>query len=87
MRLADLKPGERGRISGVAAMAEFLAALGFIPGARVRVRQRVRGGPLLVEVGTSMYALGQEVAAAIAVEPEGERLSWGGGLRRRRRGR
>ncbi|MDR5702087.1 MAG: FeoA family protein, partial [Armatimonadota bacterium] len=69
-RLAELKPGERGRILEVIAMAESLAALGFIPGATVRVRQRVRGGPLLVDLGESMYALGREIAAMVAVEPE-----------------
>ena len=55
-----------------AAFLRYLASLGLLPGAEVRVEEVAPfGGPLLVRVGQARYALGRDVAAKILV-PDAE---------------
>ncbi|MGE5848578.1 MAG: metal-dependent transcriptional regulator [Candidatus Methylomirabilota bacterium] len=55
-----------------AAFLRYLASLGLLPGAEVRVEEMAPfGGPLLVKVGEARYALGRDVAAKILVQEEG----------------
>ncbi len=70
--LADLAPGTAGVITCIADerpdLLRYLASLGLLPDTRVIVDGAAPfGGPLLVHVGESQYALGREVAAAIFV--------------------
>lgn len=56
-----------------ATFLRYLASLGLLPGAEVRVEEEAPfGGPLLVEVGGARYALGRDVAAKILVRGEPE---------------
>ena len=71
--------GARVRIQQIveeeAAFLRYLASLGLLPGAEVRVEEVAPfGGPLLVRVGEARYALGRDVAAKILVREE----SWEG---------
>jgi DtxR family Mn-dependent transcriptional regulator len=62
----------------------YLASLGLLPRAEVRVEEAAPfGGPLLVQVGIARYALGRDVCAKILVEVEPPPLER---PRRRRRG-
>ena len=68
--------GARVRIQQIAeeeaAFLRYLASLGLLPGADVRVEEVAPfGGPLLVQVGEARYALGRDVAAKILVREEG----------------
>jgi len=70
--LADLVTGESGTISRVAEeqpeLLHYLASLGLLPATKVRIESIAPfGGPLLVKVGRSRYALGPEVARKILV--------------------
>jgi Fe2+ transport system protein FeoA len=50
-------------------MLKYLASLGLIPGVCVRVEEVAPfGGPLIVCVSGSRYALGREVASKIKVK-------------------
>ncbi len=70
-----LATSERGEVAEVVQVGEddetllsYLASLGLLPGAIIRVRDVAPfHGPLLVEVGGSQYALGREVAACVIV--------------------
>ncbi len=54
-----------------ASFLRYLASLGLLPGAELRVEEVAPfGGPLLVQVGDARYALGREVAANILVRNE-----------------
>jgi DtxR family Mn-dependent transcriptional regulator len=69
-----------------APFLRYLASLGLLPRAEIRVEEVAPfGGPLLVRVGNARYALGRDVAAKILVRevwtPPGPRR-----LRRRHRG-
>ena len=71
--------GARVRIQQIveeeAAFLRYLASLGLLPGAEVRVEEVAPfGGPLLVRVVEARYALGRDVAAKILVREE----SWEG---------
>ncbi|MBX5464062.1 MAG: ferrous iron transport protein A [Clostridia bacterium] len=74
--LAALGDGEEGRIAALGGPAPFrrrLAALGLLPGSRLRrLGAMPAGGPLMVEVGGTRLALRRRDAAAILVEPRGE---------------
>jgi DtxR family transcriptional regulator, Mn-dependent transcriptional regulator len=70
--LDELRPGERGVIARVAEdqpdLLRYLASLGLVPQARVSVESIAPfGGPHLVRVGESEYAVGREVAARVFV--------------------
>ena len=70
--LDRLRPGEGGvivRIDGEPpAGGRHLAALGILPGTRVEVSHVAPfGGPVLIQVGSSRYALGRDVASRIVV--------------------
>jgi DtxR family Mn-dependent transcriptional regulator len=53
------------------AFLRYLASLGLLPGAELRVEEAAPfGGPLLVEAGGARYALGRDVAAKILVRDE-----------------
>lgn len=50
---------------------QYLATLGLIPGVSIKVTARAPfNGPLMVQVGSANYALGQEVAERISVGKE-----------------
>ena len=70
--LSDLKVGDEAVIERVSEeepqLLQYLATLGLLPNARIRVREIAPfKGPLLVQVAGSQYALGQEVASKIMV--------------------
>jgi DtxR family Mn-dependent transcriptional regulator len=70
-RLADLKPGERGRVVLVAPGQrerwDQLADLGVTPGAVITLRQRKPS--LVVEVDSTLLALEDEIARRIYIRP------------------
>ena len=71
--LHRLKPGASGIISriekGEAELLKYLATLGLLPQTKVEVEEVAPfGGPILVRVGASRYALGRKVAAKILVK-------------------
>lgn len=73
--LDRVSPGTRVWIQQIveeeAAFLRYLASLGLLPGAEVRVEEEAPfGGPLLVQVGGARYALGRDVAAKILVREE-----------------
>jgi DtxR family Mn-dependent transcriptional regulator len=70
--LAELGAGEKSTISYVSdekpELLRYLSSLGLLPETRVSVEDVAPfGGPLLVRVGRSRYALGREVACKIFV--------------------
>ena len=70
--LAELSAGEKSTISFVSdekpELLRYLSSLGLLPATRVSVEDVAPfGGPLLVRVGRSRYALGREVACKIFV--------------------
>ena len=70
--LDRLRPGQRGvilRIEGEAPEGvKHLATLGLLPGTPVEVsRVAPFRGPVLIQVGSSQYALGRDVAARVVV--------------------
>lgn len=70
--LTSLHPSQSGTVSRISEESQdflrYLAALGLMPRARVRVEQVAPfNGPLLVQVGTASYALGRDVAGKIMV--------------------
>ncbi len=90
-RLSRVPAGARVWIQQIleeeAAFLRYLASLGLLPGAELRVEEVAPfGGPLLVQVGDARYALGRDVAGKILVREEpgaaGRRRT-----RARRRGR
>ena len=71
--LSELKASSRGVIVNVFEedpnMLKYLASLGLIPGVCVRVDEVAPfGGPIIVCVSGSRYALGREVASKIKVK-------------------
>lgn len=68
--LTDLKPGERGVIACITQedsdLLKYLGSLGLVPETVVAVESIAPfGGPLLIRVAGSQYALGREVAGKI----------------------
>lgn len=68
--LADLRPGQGGRVAAIDAagpLADGLGEAGFTRGADVAVLRRgpVGGTPLSVRVGRAVIALRKEEAAAV----------------------
>ncbi len=73
--LDQVPAGARVRIQQIveeeARLLRYLASLGLLPGAEVRVEDVAPfGGPLLVQVGEARYALGRDVAAKLLVREE-----------------
>ncbi len=73
--LDHVPAGARVRIQQIveeeARLLRYLASLGLLPGAEVRVEDVAPfGGPLLVQVGEARYALGRDVAAKLLVREE-----------------
>lgn len=71
--LHRLKPGKSGIISRIEKeepeLLKYLATLGLLPQVKVEVEEVAPfGGPILVRVGASRYALGRKVAAKILVK-------------------
>ncbi len=71
--LHRLKPGTSGIISRIEKeepeLLKYLATLGLLPQTKVEVEEVAPfGGPVLVRVGASRYALGRKVAAKILVK-------------------
>ncbi|MDD9945229.1 MAG: metal-dependent transcriptional regulator [Myxococcales bacterium] len=73
VQLAQLRPGERGRVSfihgRVAARLEQLSSLGLIPGVELHLRQRYPS--IVLEIGETTLALDHEVARDIFVKQSG----------------
>lgn len=70
--LDRLRPGSKGAIATIvqeeAQLLRYLAALGLLPKTELEVEKVApMGGPIVVRVGTSRYALGREVASRILV--------------------
>jgi DtxR family transcriptional regulator, Mn-dependent transcriptional regulator len=70
--LHHLRPGQSGTIVRIEReereFLNYLAALGMLPGTRVAVEEVAPfGGPILVSLGDSRYALGRKVAARMFV--------------------
>jgi DtxR family Mn-dependent transcriptional regulator len=68
--LCDLCPDEKGCIDRVEEeepqLLNYLASLGLMPDVEVEVKEVAPfGGPLLIKVGDTQYALGREVASKI----------------------
>ncbi len=56
-----------------ASFLRYLASLGLLPGAELRVEEVAPfGGPLLVQAGEARYALGRDVSAKILVREESD---------------
>lgn len=74
-RLADLTPGEQGRVVLVAPRhrdrLDQLTDLGVLPGAVVTLRQRHPS--LVIEVDSTILAVEQEIARGIYLRPLGEK--------------
>ena len=71
--LHRLKPGKSGIIARIEEeepeLLKYLATLGLLPQTKVEVEEVAPfGGPILVRVGSSRYALGRKVAAKILVK-------------------
>jgi ferrous iron transport protein A len=69
--LSTLRPGEAGQVHELAGGRGFvgrLAALGFTPGARIRMMQNFGHGPLIVLVRDTRLALGRGEAMKVLVE-------------------
>ena len=76
--LDQMPAGARVRIQQIveeeARFLRYLASLGLLPGAQVRVEEVAPfRGPLLVQVGEARYALGRDVAAKILVQEQEEK--------------
>jgi DtxR family transcriptional regulator, Mn-dependent transcriptional regulator len=72
--LPRLRPGQTATIERIEReepeVLRYLAALGLLPATTVEVEEQGPfGGPVLVRVGDSRYALGRDVAAHIVVRP------------------
>jgi len=70
--LDRLRPGSRGAIATIQQeepqLLQYLAALGLFPKTELEVEEVApMGGPIVVRVGASRYALGREVASRILV--------------------
>lgn len=70
--LSQLRPGQAGVIVRIEredpALLKYLASLGLLPRTRVEVEEVAPlRGPILVQLGTSRYALGRKVASKILV--------------------
>jgi DtxR family Mn-dependent transcriptional regulator len=68
--LCDLCTNEKGRIARVEEeepqLLQYLASLGLLPDVDIEVKEVAPfGGPLLVKIGDTQYALGREVASKI----------------------
>ena len=71
--LHRLKPGKSGIIARIEKeepeLLKYLATLGLLPHTKVEVEEVAPfGGPVLVRVGASRYALGRKVASKILVK-------------------
>jgi ferrous iron transport protein A len=55
------------RLAGGGESTRRLSELGLVPGARVRIVQN-GGGPLLLKLGDSRFAIGQGMAKKVFVE-------------------
>jgi DtxR family transcriptional regulator, Mn-dependent transcriptional regulator len=91
--LAELEPGEGGTIARISdeqpELLRYLASLDLLPETSLVVENVAPfGGPLLVRLGDTQYALGREVAGKILVRQlPGERVARRGGPGHARGGR
>lgn len=91
--LVELEPGEHGTIGCISderpELLRYLASLGLLPDTPVTVESVAPfGGPLLVRVGGTQYALGREVAGKVLVrERDGGSGAKPAGAAHRRGGR
>lgn len=78
-RLSEVKRGEAFVLTRIAEertdLLRYLFSLGLLPGVTVRVEQvSPFGGPVLIAVGESRYALGRDVAEKLRVRPANEQM-------------
>ena len=74
--LATVKAGERMRVlrvAGLDATRKHLGALGFVPGAVVRIVM-ARDGNLIVAIRESRVAVNRDISRHVLVEPARERI-------------
>ena len=72
--LSDLRSGDRARVDtlfGGAGFRSRLAALGFTPGAEVRMLQNYGRGPVIVNIRDTRIALGRGEAKRVRVLADG----------------
>jgi ferrous iron transport protein A len=70
--LADLHDGHEGAVVSLQGGHGFvgrMAALGFTPGATVRIVRNPKGGPIIVSVLDTQIALGRGQARHVLVRP------------------
>ncbi|MBM4156201.1 MAG: ferrous iron transport protein A [Lentisphaerae bacterium] len=70
--LASCKGGRDVRLAGIRAGRELrarLAAMGLVPGIRLRVMRQEGGGPLVVALRGMRLAIGRVMAEKMDVEP------------------
>lgn len=77
MRLIDMKPGQKARISSILKGGNFqrkMFELGIMPGVQIELMAiHPFRGPILFKVGQSQIALGRGAAAALEVQSEDEK--------------
>ncbi len=71
--LSELKPSEKGIIVSVyeedPEMLQYLASLGLLPNVCIKVEEVMPfGGPIMISVSGSRYAIGREIASKIKVK-------------------
>lgn len=74
LALASCKGGREVRLSGIRAGRELrarLAAMGLVPGIRLRVMRQEGRGPLVVALRGMRLAIGRGMAEKMDVEPWG----------------
>lgn len=73
VNLADLESGRRARVSrlqGNPALMGRLRAMGILPGSVIVKKSAIMaGGPIVVEKGSTQFAVGRDMAENIIVEP------------------
>src|SRR3970282_2244821 len=79
--LHRLKPGKSGIIARIEEeepeLSKYLATLGLLPQTKVEVEEVAPfGGPILVRVGASRYALGRKVAGELLAQEHTGGLVW-----------
>lgn len=74
VNLAELQSGRRARVSRLAGsevLTGRLRAMGIRPGTVIVKKSAIMaGGPIVVEKGSTQFAVGRDMALSIIVEPE-----------------
>ncbi|MBQ7990761.1 MAG: ferrous iron transport protein A [Oscillospiraceae bacterium] len=73
MKLSDIKPGGKGRITAVTGDAAFqrrITAVGMTPGSTFEVIRREKGFPMLISIRNTLLAVNSEDCKQIETEAE-----------------